>query len=65
MTLHPLVTLHLWVVFFHDDDGSRENSDKQKAFEASAATAATMVLAIILSAFDRLEVLYLTTFPLT
>ena len=35
---------------------AEKTEDKQKAFEASAATAATMVLAIILSAFDRLEV---------
>ena len=35
---------------------AEKTSDKQKSFEASAATAATMVLAIILSAFDRLEV---------
>ena len=35
---------------------AEKTSDKQKAFEASAATAATMVLAIVLSAFDRLEV---------
>ena len=35
---------------------AEKTEDKQKAFEASSATAATMILAIILSAFDRLEV---------
>ncbi len=35
---------------------AERTSDKDKAFEASSATAATMVLAIILSAFGRLEV---------
>ena len=35
---------------------AERNENKQTAFEASSATAATMVLAIILSAFDRLEV---------
>ena len=35
---------------------AERTSDKDKAFEASSATAATMVTAIILSAFGRLEV---------
>jgi len=35
---------------------AEKTDDKQKAFEASSATAGTMVIAIILSLFDRLEV---------
>ena len=35
---------------------AKRTDDKQRAFEASSATAGTMVIAIILSLFDRLEV---------
>ena len=35
---------------------AEKSGDKQRAFEASSATAGSMVIAIILSVFDRLEV---------
>jgi len=35
---------------------AEKSGDKQTAFEASSATAGSMVIAIILSIFDRLEV---------